>query len=44
MLKLELINAAPLSNEHGYKVIRFQNIEIKEGLDQVLTLIAEALK
>ena len=31
-------------NEHGYKVIRFQNIEIKEGLDQVLTLIAEALK
>ena len=31
-------------NTQGYKVIRFQNIEIKEGLDQVLTLIAEALK
>ena len=28
----------------GYKVVRFQNTEIKEGLDEVLTLIAEALK
>ena len=28
----------------GFKIIRFQNIEIKEGLDEVLTLIAEALK
>ncbi len=28
----------------GYKVIRFQNIEIKEGMDEVLTLISEALK
>ena len=31
-------------HEQGYRVIRFQNIEIKEGLDQVLTLVAEALK
>jgi very-short-patch-repair endonuclease len=28
----------------GYKVIRFHNAEIKEGMDEVLTLIAEALK
>jgi very-short-patch-repair endonuclease len=28
----------------GYKVIRFQNVEIKDGMDEVLTLIAEALK
>ena len=28
----------------GYKIIRFQNIEIKEGLEEVLTLILEALK
>jgi very-short-patch-repair endonuclease len=28
----------------GYKVLRFQNIEIKEGMDEVLTLVAEALK
>ena len=33
-----------LLNEYGYRVIRFQNIEIKEGLDQILTLIAEALR
>ena len=31
-------------NAQGYRVIRFQNIEIKEGLHQVLNLIAEALK
>ena len=28
----------------GYKVVRFHNAEIKEGMDEVLTLIAEALK
>ena len=28
----------------GYKVIRFQNAEIKEGMDEVLVLIVEALK
>ena len=28
----------------GYKVIRFQNAEIKEGMDEVLTLISEGLK
>ena len=28
----------------GFKVIRFQNIEIKDGLDEVLTLIKEALQ
>ena len=28
----------------GYKVIRFHNAEIKEGMDEVMTLIAEALK
>ena len=28
----------------GYKVIRFQNNEIKEGMDEVLTLIEEALQ
>jgi very-short-patch-repair endonuclease len=28
----------------GYKVIRFQNVDIKDGMDQVLMLIAEALK
>ena len=31
-------------SENGFKVIRFQNVEISEGLDQVLTLITEALK
>jgi very-short-patch-repair endonuclease len=31
-------------NEHGYDVLRFQNIEIQEGIDQVLTQIAEVLK
>ena len=28
----------------GFKVIRFQNIEIKDGMDEVLTLIKQALK
>ena len=28
----------------GYKVIRFQNVEIREGMDEVLVLIKGALK
>ena len=28
----------------GFKVIRFQNIEIKDDMDEVLTLIKQALK
>ncbi len=31
-------------NEQGYAVIRFQNIEVFDGTDQVLVLISEALK
>ncbi len=31
-------------NDTGYRVVRFQNIEIHEGMDQVLVLISEALK
>ena len=31
-------------NAEGFKVIRFQNAEISQGMDQVLTLITEALK
>jgi very-short-patch-repair endonuclease len=27
----------------GYRVIRFQNVEVAEGMDQVLGLIAQAL-
>jgi Protein of unknown function (DUF559) len=30
--------------EQGYAVIRFQNIELFEGMDHVLVLILEALK
>ena len=31
-------------NEQGYAVIRFQNIEVTQGMDQILVLISEALK
>jgi very-short-patch-repair endonuclease len=30
--------------EQGYAVIRFQNVEVLEGMDHVLVLILEALK
>jgi very-short-patch-repair endonuclease len=31
-------------NEQGYAVIRFQNIEVLDGMDEILVLISEALK
>jgi very-short-patch-repair endonuclease len=31
-------------NDKGYRVLRFQNIEIHGGMDQVLVLILEALE
>jgi very-short-patch-repair endonuclease len=30
--------------EHGYNVLRFQNVEVLDGMDQVLAFVAEALK
>ena len=43
----EILNDKRRTNylaSQGYKTIRFHNVEIKEGMDQVLTLITEALK
>ncbi len=31
-------------NEQGYAVIRFQNIEVLYGMDQILVVVSEALK
>ena len=31
-------------NEQGYAVIRFQNIEVLNGMDQILVVVSEALK